>query len=523
MVSVHELSARRSIVSPPSPLHRPAPRGLLSLQRLAGNRAFGLQAKLTISQPGDPYELEADRVADQVMRMPEPTVQRSCECGGTCDECKEEEESHVHRAPDPGVSAAAVAGAAVPDSVAGVLRAPGEPLDGLTRNYLQPRLGADLSTVRVHRDQGAAASARDVQALAYTVGNHVVFGSGQYAPGTTAGRRLIAHELVHTLQQGATAPPMIARVSAAMCSSDCAGADGGGGPSGQYLLTVHADREGPFLLMPLTSKVGHSWVQLTDDTGSVWTYGFWPKTGFDPAHPASDVDGCVHHPDTAHRPSASRTFTLTAAQFAAAKARAAAICAAPPKYNLFGLQCTEFVRQMLEAAGQAPALGFGLIWESPNALNTWIRGHSLMLGASVPAAASGSGATGFGATTAELSYRYQFYSLLGEKVRLSLLARGELGKYQQSVSTGLGVDLTTNRVFLPRIYLFGGGIAGGLPSALPGATGSKAGAGVTTGGGLAFDIDQLATVGIEYNLVKDIVSNDPEVHRLMITAKIPLF
>ncbi len=123
---------------------------------------------------------------------------------------------------------------------------------------------------------------------------------------------------------------------------------------------------------------------------------------------------------------------------------------------------------------------------------------------------------------AEPTYRYQFYSLLGDRLRLSLMARGELGKYEQSVSTGLGVDLTTNRVFLPRIYLFGGGIAGGLPSGVPG-TQSKGGAGVTAGAGAAFDIDQLVTVGVEYNLVKDIVSNDPEVHRLMISAKIPLF
>src|SRR3954462_4246386 len=70
----------------------------LRLQQLAGNRAVaGLQAKLTINQPGDRYEVEADRVADQVMRMPEPQVQRKCACGGTCDECQEEE-GQLHRA-----------------------------------------------------------------------------------------------------------------------------------------------------------------------------------------------------------------------------------------------------------------------------------------------------------------------------------------------------------------------------------------------------------------------------------------
>ncbi len=524
-------SASRAVTAP-SPLFR--------LLRSTGNRATGqaIQAKLLVNRPGDAFEEEADRVADHVMRMPESQVQRACACGGTCDDCREDDAAQIRRTPAAPVSVAGDwGGTDAPASVARVLRSPGESLDPATRAFMQPRLGVDLGAVRIHRDPWAAESAREVQALAYTVGPNVVFAGGLYAPGTSAGRRLLAHELVHTIQQGATRAsspdsdvsvthradePMIARVSAAMCSSDCTASDGSGGPTGHYLLTINADREGPFLLMPLTSKVGHSWIKLTDTTGEYWTYGFWPKTGFDAAHPSADVDGCVHHPDVAHTPSSSRTFRLTAAQFANAKARAQAVCATPPQYNLFGLQCTEFVRQILEAAGRAPALGFGLIWESPNALQAWIRGHSLMLGAAVPAAASGSGTSGFGATAAELTYRHQFYSLLGNKVRFSLLARGELGKYEQSVSTGVGVDLTTNRVFLPRIYVFGGGIAGGLPSSLSG-TSSKLGAGVTGGAGLAYDIDQLVTVGIEYNLVKDIVSNDPEVHRLMLSASIPLF
>jgi uncharacterized protein DUF4157 len=507
---------------------------MLSFQQWAGNRAVaGLQPKLTISQPGDHYEIEADRVADRVMRAPEPQVQRACACGGTCDDCKQEEESFLQRS----VAPAATMPAGAPASVATVLTARGEPLDAATRAFMEPHLGADLGAVRIHRDDNAAQSARDIQAVAYTVGHNVVFGHGQYAPHTNAGRRLLAHELVHTIQQNAipavereqqqaiqsrTDQPLIARLSEADCSPDCAAADGSGGPTGDYLLTILADREGPFLTAPLTAKVGHSWIRLTDTTGTDWTYGFWPTEGYNPAHITADVDGCVHHPDTAHQPSATRTYRLTAAQFAAAKAKAISVCTTRPNYNLFGLQCTEFVRQILASAGQAPALGFGLIWESPNALNAWLRGHSLTLGASIPAATSGAARAGFGATAAELTYRYQFYALLGERLRLSLMARGELGKYEQSVSTGLGVDLTANRVFLPRIYLFGGGIAGGLPSGLPG-TQSKGGAGVTAGAGAAFDIDQLVTVGVEYNLVKDIVSNDPEVHRLMISAKIPLF
>jgi hypothetical protein len=102
------------------------------------------------------------------------------------------------------------------------------------------------------------------------------------------------------------------------------------------------------------------------------------------------------------------------------------------------------------------------------------------------------------------------------------MARGELGTHEQTVATGVGVDLTTNRVFLPRVYVFGGGIAGGLPSSGSGAP-SRLGAGVTAGAGLAFDIDQIVTVGVEYNLVKDLVNRDPDLHRLMLSARIPLF
>src|SRR5262249_51739086 len=83
-----------------------------------------------------------------------------------------------------------------------VLRSPGRPLDASTRAFIEPRFGHDFSQVRVHTDTRAAESARSVNALAYTVGRNVVFGAGQYAPQSYAGRRLIAHELTHVIQQG---------------------------------------------------------------------------------------------------------------------------------------------------------------------------------------------------------------------------------------------------------------------------------------------------------------------------------
>jgi hypothetical protein len=83
------------------------------------------------------------------------------------------------------------------------LRSPGRPLDPASRELFESRFDHDLSQVRVHTDEQAAESARAVNAQAYTVGQDVVFGKGQFAPGTGAGQQLLAHELVHVVQQAA--------------------------------------------------------------------------------------------------------------------------------------------------------------------------------------------------------------------------------------------------------------------------------------------------------------------------------
>ena len=164
-----------------------------------------LQAKLTVNQPGDIYEQEADRVAAQVMRMPDPAagVVRRCACGGVADETGE---CPACRAKRLGLQrkSDASGGVAAPPSVHETLRAPGQPLDGGARAFMESRFGHDFGGVRVHTGSGAAASARAVGAQAYTVGQNVVFGEGRYAPGTDDGKRLIAHELAHVVQQTET-------------------------------------------------------------------------------------------------------------------------------------------------------------------------------------------------------------------------------------------------------------------------------------------------------------------------------
>ncbi len=92
-----------------------------------------------------------------------------------------------------------------PVSVNRVLARSGRPLDAALQQDMESRFGHDFSRMRVHSDGTAEQSARDVSAYAYTVGRDVVFGAGQFAPATHAGRRLLAHELTHVVQQSGAA------------------------------------------------------------------------------------------------------------------------------------------------------------------------------------------------------------------------------------------------------------------------------------------------------------------------------
>jgi hypothetical protein len=146
---------------------------ILTLQHTIGNRAVGrmIQAKLKIGQPGDKYEQEADRLAEAVVRMPssqtEPEVTVSNRVQSQIDS----------------------------------LRGGGQPLPESVRSFFAPRFGRNFSGVRMHTDTHAADMAQSLNARAFTVGRAVVFGAGQYTPGTPEGQRILAHELTHVLQQ----------------------------------------------------------------------------------------------------------------------------------------------------------------------------------------------------------------------------------------------------------------------------------------------------------------------------------
>ena len=157
-----------------------------------------IQTKLSVSKPTDSLEQQADRAADQVMRMPEPTPQiasapvvqpTKSRAGG----------ERVQRLADGTASAAADVKASLLHGATG-----GQELGSDVRAFMQPRLGADLGDVRVHTDEHAASLSNQLSAQAFTYRNHVFFGRDQYQPGSTEGRHLLAHELTHTIQQGAT-------------------------------------------------------------------------------------------------------------------------------------------------------------------------------------------------------------------------------------------------------------------------------------------------------------------------------
>ncbi len=131
-------------------------------------------------------------------------LRRKCGCGsqtkssGDCEECKKKKLQRK-------TGATGEAGVA-PPIVNEVLRSPGQSLDAETRHFMEPRFGHDFSRVRVHTGYQASESAQAINALAYTVGSSLVFADGQYAPRAASGRKLLAHELAHVVQQQGTAP-----------------------------------------------------------------------------------------------------------------------------------------------------------------------------------------------------------------------------------------------------------------------------------------------------------------------------
>jgi Domain of unknown function (DUF4157) len=237
---------------------------ILGLQQTYGNRAVGrlldgalLQPKLRIGPPGDAYEREADRVADAIVHDGAeapfrvsaigPGVQRACHCQDDevvqrCS-CQGKDEEIVQRCScqeqdDPALMQPKTAGGPARsadgfEKRVDALRGSGRPLPGDLRAFFEPRFGHDFGSVRVHTGAGASQAADAVRARAFAVGNDVVFGGGEWSPGTDAGKRLIAHELTHIVQQ----TPLVARrkpvVQRSLDAAEATGTDAGTIPEQQ--------------------------------------------------------------------------------------------------------------------------------------------------------------------------------------------------------------------------------------------------------------------------------------------------
>lgn len=138
-----------------------------------------------------------------------PLLQRKCACGnsasvaGQCSGCEQKKLLQRRSSDQTEVTE-------VPPIVHEVLRSLGQPLDRETRTLMESRFDQDFSQVRLHTDDKAQRSAQAVNALAYTVGNNIVFGAGQHSPRTLTGQKTLAHELTHTLQQRSMSHPAIA-------------------------------------------------------------------------------------------------------------------------------------------------------------------------------------------------------------------------------------------------------------------------------------------------------------------------
>lgn len=228
-------------------------------------RSTGAQAKLTIGQPNDKYEQEADRVADRVVHMSDADVaqrvenrtvqpmqiQRICSGDGETlvrrNPTEDDELSLDDRMKSEGLSddllpksdapefQEAIDGKEeLPEEIDGniqtkelqgqnpqiengtesrinSLKAGGQPLDPATRSFFEPRFGHDFSNVRIHSDHNAADTAASIHARAFTLGNHVVMGAGEYQPENQTGKKLLGHELTHVVQQGKTGQDKVQR------------------------------------------------------------------------------------------------------------------------------------------------------------------------------------------------------------------------------------------------------------------------------------------------------------------------
>ncbi len=182
---------------------------ILFLQRTIGNQAAGrlissgaLQTKLRVNEPGDIYEQEADRVAEQVMRMTCDPGDEECERKRKLEEEEEIQMKSLENANQ--IQLDSESSPDVPPEIEEGInssKSGGQPLSESVRSFFEPRFDSDFSQVRIHNDSNAGNLNRALSARAFTTGKDIFFSEGAYRPETSGGKELLAHELTHVVQQ----------------------------------------------------------------------------------------------------------------------------------------------------------------------------------------------------------------------------------------------------------------------------------------------------------------------------------
>jgi len=173
--------------------------------------AAGVQPKLKIGAVNDPAELEADRVADQVMRMPDKAASSEIESTKPvgdilrrkCADCDDEtiQRKEIPEIRMKGDAGSSGGGTASPETSRAINSlGAGTPFPVSERRFFEPRFGRDLSNIRLHTGGTADAASKAINARAFSLGNSIAFANGEYSPGTHSGRTLMAHEITHALQ-----------------------------------------------------------------------------------------------------------------------------------------------------------------------------------------------------------------------------------------------------------------------------------------------------------------------------------
>jgi len=326
-----------------------------------------IQAKLTVGPANDVYEREADRIAQSVTQH----VSASSQPAQRSPKPDNDEKGKRMPLEMPSIrriqrsAPLGAAGGKLDPNVERRLRssqAGGRPMPDAVRRSIEPKLGADLSGVKVHTGSQAIQLNRDLGAKAFTQGNHIYYGAGQ----SPHDLKLSAHEAVHTVQQGASATSTLQRKPKRVLSPKKAAKDIPT-TAARYEVTLGVWRDDPNFLAKSTAFVfkkaahqvfgghkpkapkstGHSWVELRafDSEGNtvfVDSYGFQPS-GI--AHPETGFHG------TSGEDNLYRDYPVSRDKFINVIATAEAIVKENPKYDLKGMNCTKFAKVLVNAAG----------------------------------------------------------------------------------------------------------------------------------------------------------------------------